>query len=234
MSRACYESFATSESKFDLYADLDTRDLPQMTNSNNVAFHGSEISVYGIGATDALSNLTDISGQVGAADTTNGTTGVAWLYEKVAAPNPNSPPGSGNAVSEMLYLVDAGDGGDAGQGGTRPFDWTILASIDLSGTSSGWFRLGIDIDALGNGIARFDNQFFNFTTALHSAPRQMLPNTLCATSAHFVVFAAHAGAIPAHSDPTTAAPPGFIGKTLAGNCRCEAHVGVRRPCELTA
>jgi hypothetical protein len=162
------ETFSTAQSKFDIFAYFDTRDFPQQSNAAGTLFRGSEISVYGIGSTEALNNLTDISGQVGVPDPSNGTTGVAWIYEKVAAPNPNDPPGPTNLVSEKLYLVDAGDGGDSGQGGTLPFDWTILATVDLSSTPSGWYRLGIDINSAGAGVARFNNQTFNFTTALHS------------------------------------------------------------------
>lgn len=168
---ASAETFNTKRSSFDIVAYFDTADLPQMVNNAAppVQFRGSEVSVFGIGSVDALNNLTDISGQVGVPDSANGTTGVAWVYEKVAAPNPANPPDPiTNAVSEKLYLVDAGDGGDAGQGGTVPFDWTVLATVDLSGTASGWHRLGINIDAAGNGVARYDNQTFNFTTALHS------------------------------------------------------------------
>ncbi len=164
------ETFNTARSKFDIFAYIDTRDFPQNSNATGTLFRGSEFTVYGIGSTEALNNLTDISGQVGGPDPTqNGTTGVAWIYEKVAAPNPNDPPGPTNLVSEKLYLVDAGDGGDAGLGGTVPFDWTILATVDLSSTPSGWYRLGIDINSAGAGVARFNNQTFNFTTGLHSA-----------------------------------------------------------------
>jgi hypothetical protein len=161
------ETFNTAQSSFDIYAYLDTRDLPQMVNNADppVQFRGSEISVFGIGNTEALSNLTDISGQVGVPDSANGTTGIAWIYEKVAAPTPSDPL---SPVSEKLYLVNAGDGGDAGQGGTIPFDWTILATVDLSNTTSGWHRLGINIGDGGAGVARFDNQTFNFTTNMHS------------------------------------------------------------------
>jgi hypothetical protein len=165
------ETFATAQSKFDLYTYFDTRPLPQMSNSTGTLFRGSEISIYGIGNIDAMASttdMTDLSGQVGVPDTTIGTTGIAWVYEKVAAPNPNNPPGPTNMVSEMLYLVDAKDGGDAGQGGSRPLYWTILAQIDLSSAASSWFRLGIDIDSLGNGVARFGDQLFNFTTALQN------------------------------------------------------------------
>ena len=162
------ETFPTSKSKFDIYAYFDTRPLPQNSNAQGTLFRGSEITAYGIGSTDALANLTDISGQVGVPDTQNGTTGVAWVYEKVAAPDPSAPTSPTNMVSEKLYLVDAKDGGDAGQGGTKAFYWTILAEIDLSNVPSNWFRLGIDIDALGNGTAQFGNQFYSFTTAQHS------------------------------------------------------------------
>ena len=162
------ETFNSARSKFDLFAYFETGNFPQNSNAAGTLFRGSEITVYGIGSTEALNNLTDISGQVGVADPSNGTTGVAWIYEKVAAPNPNDPPGPANLVSEKLYLVDAGDGGDSGQGGTLPFDWTILATVDLSSTPSGWYRLGIDINSAGAGVARFNNQTFNFTTGLHS------------------------------------------------------------------
>jgi hypothetical protein len=162
------QTFNTAQSRFDIFAYLDTQDFPQNSNATGTLFRGSENTVYGIGSTEALNNLTDISGQVGVPDPSNGTTGVAWIYEKVAAPNPNDPPGPANQVSEKLYLVDAGDGGDSGQGGTIPFDWTILATVDLSSTPSGWHRLGININAAGQGVARYDNQTFNFTTGLHS------------------------------------------------------------------
>jgi hypothetical protein len=164
------ETFATSQSKFDIYAYFDTRPLPpnEKSTTNNPQLPGSEMTIYGIGGTDAFANLTDLAGHVGIPDTSNGTTGVAWVLEKVVAPNPNDPQSPSNIPTEMLYLVDAKDGGDAGLGGARPMAWTILASIDLSTLASDWFRLGIDIDAQGNGVARFNNQFFNFVTAQHS------------------------------------------------------------------
>ena len=197
------ETFSTSESEFDIYAYFDTRDLPQMTNGAT-PFRGSEVSIFGIGSTDALSSLPDISGQVGVPDSQNGTTRVAWVYEKVAAPNPNDPLGPGNTPSEMLYLVDAGDGGDAGQAGTRPFDWEILASIDLASQPSSWYRLGIQVDALGSGLARFGDQLFPFTTELSSG-------------AFSVAYRenAHMGttAVPL----TILRPPTFVAPTLTGD-----------------
>jgi hypothetical protein len=159
------ETFNTTQSRFDIKAYLDTRDLPLMSNASGVNFRGSEITIYGIGGAEALCNLTDLSGAVGIADSANGFTGILWVYEKVG----ETGPGLGD-VSEKLYLVDANDGGDAGTGGAIPLDWTILATIDLSTTASGWFDLGISIDAAGNGTAYFDTQVFNFTTStdLHS------------------------------------------------------------------
>ena len=47
------ETFATAQSKFDLYAYFDTRDLPQMSNASGVQFRGSEISIYGIGSKES-------------------------------------------------------------------------------------------------------------------------------------------------------------------------------------
>jgi hypothetical protein len=164
------ETFATCESKFDIRAYLDTRDLPQMATgaTSPVPFRGSEVTIYGIGSTDSGVAMTDLSGQAGIPNSKNGTTGIAWVYEKVAAPDPSVPASPANMVSEKLYLVDAKDGGDSGQGGTTPLYWNIITAIDLSSTNSGWFRLGIDIDTAGSGVARFENQFFNFNTAQHS------------------------------------------------------------------
>ncbi|MCS7033714.1 MAG: hypothetical protein NZ561_06925, partial [Phycisphaerae bacterium] len=89
-----------------------------------------------------------------------GNTGVAWYYEKVGV----SPGGA--PVSEKLYLIDAKDGGNGNSaGGTEPFHWNVLATIDLSNTPSGWYNLSISVDAMGNGVATFNNQVFTFTTA---------------------------------------------------------------------
>lgn len=159
------ETFNTREMRFDVKAYFDTRNLPQMSNATGVTFRGSEISVFGLGAVEALNNLTDLSGAVGvtagtlpAGDSANGTTGIAWVYEKVG----ETGPGVGD-VSEKLYLVDANDGGDAQIGGNTPLDWTILATVDLSTIGSDWYDLGIAIDAAGNGTAYFGAQVFNFT-----------------------------------------------------------------------
>lgn len=161
---AAGETFNTGQARFDIKAYFDTRDLPLMYNASNVTFRGTEMTVYGIGNGDGLGNFTDLSGLMTAADSANGTTGIAWIYEKVG----ETGTGLGD-VSEKLYLVDANDGGDAGTGGVTPLDWTILATVDLSAVSSDWYDLGISIDANGNGTAYFNDQFFNFaTTGFHS------------------------------------------------------------------
>jgi hypothetical protein len=154
------ETFNTTASGFALSAYLDTNNLPLSSNASAVTFRGSEFTFYGIGSGDAFTNLADLSGQVGlgTATSANGTTGVAWVYEKVG----ETSVGAGD-VSEKLYLVDAGDGGQANSG--LGLDWTILQTIDLSSTASGWFDLGISIDALGNGIASFNGTDFPFVTS---------------------------------------------------------------------
>lgn len=154
------QTFAGS-GKFDLFAYFDTNDLPVSTNASAVAFRGSEISVFAYGSADSLTNLTDLSGQVGVGTgvSANGTTGIAWVYEKVGLPTSGTGP-----VSEKLYLVDANDGGNSNSLSTSPLDWTILQTIDLSATPSGWYRLSISVDAAGNGVATFNDQSFTFTT----------------------------------------------------------------------
>ena len=141
-------------------AYLDTNDLPVSTNAAALAFRGSEISIFGIGSADALNGLTDISGNVGLLTvvSANGITGLAWVYEKVGLPV------SGTGVSERLYLVDAGDGGNSNINGTGGQQWTILQDIDLSSSASGWFDLGITVDAAGNGVATFNGVSYIFST----------------------------------------------------------------------
>jgi Lamin Tail Domain/PEP-CTERM motif len=166
--------FGTSQGGFKIFAYLDTSDNPQSTNATNVPFLGSEVTIYGIGGADfngtSVRNLTDLAGNTGLAAQTlplaesiNGTTGVAWVYERTSI---NGTTGA----TQVLYLVDANDGGDSDVGGNTPLDWTILQTIDISGLASGWFDLGISIDALGNGVATFNNSLFGFTTStsLHS------------------------------------------------------------------
>jgi Lamin Tail Domain len=150
---------------FSIRAFLETADLPVQVNdaSPPVQFRGSEITIYGIGGGDTFTNLTDLDGSIGLspqalplADTANGYTGIAWIYERVGVPP------AGGSVSEKLYLVDANDGGDSDFEGNTPLDWVILATYDLSAAASAWHELSITIDAAGNGVAVFDGQSTNF------------------------------------------------------------------------
>lgn len=167
--------FGTTQGGFKIYAFLDTSDQPQNSNAAGTLFKGSEITIYGVGGGDMLTNLTDLGGNIGltagtlpAADSLNGFTGVNWVYEKTADHTPTG--GSLIPATQKLYLVDSNDGGDSQLGGNTPMDWTILQTIDISSLASAWFELGISIDAAGNGVATFNGTAFNFTTStnLHS------------------------------------------------------------------
>jgi hypothetical protein len=167
------QAFSTTQGAFGVYAFLETSPLPQQFTGSTTApvnFAGSELTIYGIGGLDGSVGLTDLAGNLGLAagvlpslDTSNGLSGVAWVYERTAA-NGATP------AKEILYLVDAGQGGDASQGGNTPLAWTILQSLDISGLASNWFNLGISIDASGNGVGYFNGNSYNFTTStnLHS------------------------------------------------------------------
>jgi Lamin Tail Domain len=157
--------YNTGVSNFAIKAFLETADMPVNSNAAGTQFTGSEVTIYGIGGGDTFTNLTDLSGAIGLAPQTlplaesaNGFTGIAWVYERTSI----TP--AGGAATEKLYLVDANDGGDSDVGGNTPLDWTILATIPLEADGSAWHDLSISIDALGNGVATFDGQVFNFTT----------------------------------------------------------------------
>jgi hypothetical protein len=162
--------FGTTQGAFKILAYLDTSDQPQNFNATNVNFTGAEITVYGIGGGDMLTNLTDLAGNIGinpvalpAAETANGYTGINWVYERTAI-------SGAIGATQTLYLVDANDGGDSDVGGNTALDWSILQTIDISGLASNWFELGISIDAAGNGVATFNGTDYAFVTStnLHS------------------------------------------------------------------
>lgn len=164
------QTFSTTQGGFKISAYLETSDLPQNTNSTGGNILGTELTVYGVGSGDALTNLTDLAGNMGiapvalpAAESANGTTGVAWVYERTAVNGATLP-------TQMLYLVDANDGGDSDLAGNTPLDWTILQSLDISGLTSNWFQLAISIDPAGNGVASFNGTDYAFVTStnLHS------------------------------------------------------------------
>jgi Lamin Tail Domain/PEP-CTERM motif len=156
------EAIFSNGGSFSLQVYFDTSNLPLSTNATGVPFRGSEETFFGIGSTDAFTNLSDISGGVNLNTSTvsaNGATGIHWYYEKVG----ETGAGLGD-VSEKLYLVDANDGGQSNADGPGGLDWTVLATIDLSSTPSGWYKLSLSIAPDGQGVAMFDNQTFNFTT----------------------------------------------------------------------
>jgi hypothetical protein len=167
--------FPSTAACFLIRAYLDTADLPVQSNNAvpPVQFQGSEITLYGLGGGDALTNLTDLTGAVGLSaatlpqtETANAFTGLAWVYERVGVT------ASGTGLSEKLHLVDANDGGDADLDGNTPRDWIILKTYDLSATASGWHDLSISLDAAGNGVATYDGQVTTFSvspTAHHAS-----------------------------------------------------------------
>jgi hypothetical protein len=165
--------FPTTAACFLIRAYLDTTDLPVQSNATAVQFQGSEITLYGLGGGDALTNLTDLTGNIGLSaatlpltETANAFSGVAWIYERVGVTSTNA------GLSEKLHLVDANDGGDADLDGNTPRDWLILKTYDLSSTASGWHDLSISLDASGNGVATYDGQVATFTvspTAHHAS-----------------------------------------------------------------
>ena len=162
--------FGTTQGGFKIFAYLDTSDQPQNSNAAGTLFKGSEITIYGVGGGDMLTNLTDLGGDIAvapstlpAADNANGFTGVNWVYERTADHTPTG--GALIPATQKLYLVDSNDGGDSELGGNTPMDWTILQTIDISGLASAWFDLGISIDAAGNGVATFNGTNFNFVTS---------------------------------------------------------------------
>ncbi len=160
-------TFAAGAQSFMVNAYIDTVDQPVSSAAGGASpFRGGEFSWFGLaGSIDgsAVSPLPNVSGQAGvsgAADSGVGNTGVAWYYEKL------SPPVGGGAVSEMLYLIDAGDGGNQNADALNltTDEWVILASFDLSSTPSDWYALGIMLDGSGNGLATFGTNQVVFTT----------------------------------------------------------------------
>jgi hypothetical protein len=141
---------------YDIVAYFDTANITVNSNVGGTLFRGSELTMFGLGSIDAFANLADLSTggilNLGTAVSANGATGIGWYYEKIG----ESALGLGD-VSEKLYLVNAGHGGNANVDSSSPVDWTVLATIDLSSTLSGWYRLSIALDGAGNGTASFND-----------------------------------------------------------------------------
>jgi hypothetical protein len=148
------ETFASGEGSFDLWVYFDTTDLPQNTNGSGTAFRGSEYSYFNLGGSDSVSNVSNLNGP-GFANTVNGSTGLLWVYEKTQPLNPSDTNPATNGVIEKLYLVDAGDGGPNDINNTN--EWTILQTIDLSTTPSGWYRLSLSVGEGGGELVGDEN-----------------------------------------------------------------------------
>jgi hypothetical protein len=202
---------------FNIMAFLDTNDIPINTTSTGTQFRGSEITVYGLGGGDALTNLTDLTGniQVGAGNiSAAGFTGLAWVYEKAGLT------GAGG-VSELLHLVDANDGGNSNSTHVSGLDWTILATFDMSTRSSNWYNLSVSVDAAGVGTASFDNNVVNFNTAAN------LAGTFYVGYRENLNLASGASGVPSYVRPATYAPIPEPG-TIAGLALAAGALGLRR------
>jgi hypothetical protein len=132
---------------YDLWVYLDTQ---------TYSVGGGESTTYGIvGTTDYLYSFPNpdvAAGFGGDAVTTNGNTGLGWVYQKETD---TSEP---DLMS--LSLCDFGPGGDSSNG-----TWNVITSISLTGQPSGWHRLKLSYNATTGAVhAEFDTQTFDFTT----------------------------------------------------------------------
>ncbi len=137
--------------KFDLYAYIDTSAL-----NTNQATVQSEATIYGIGTTDPFFGTPDPSGRLAFGSTSNGSTGIGWLIQRVEAPN-------NGGTTTLLQLIDMNNGGDSDP---AVGDWQIKQTIDLSNVGSDWHRLSITYDpATGAVTAGYDSQTFSLGAA---------------------------------------------------------------------
>lgn len=148
--------------KFEIYAFIDPRPFNNATANSTQ----SEATVYGIGTTDPLfatPNSADLlTGQPGTGgnitSSANGSTGLGWLIQRRTSNTDGT-----QSSAAVLQLVDFNDGGD-GVLADAP-DWNVIQTIDLTGASEGWHRLGIDYNpSTGDVVARYGDQTFNFST----------------------------------------------------------------------
>lgn len=135
---------------YDMYVYIDT-------TGYGATVTGGESTTYGIvGSTDPLYTFPNpdvAAGFGGDAVTTNGNTGLGWVYQKECD---TSEP---DLMS--LSLCDFGPGGDSSNGA-----WSIISSINLNGQASGWHRLKLSYNSATGAVhAEFDAQTFDFTTA---------------------------------------------------------------------
>ncbi|MDM8006674.1 MAG: lamin tail domain-containing protein [Phycisphaerae bacterium] len=115
---------------YDLWVYLDT---------TTYGVGGGESTTYGIvGTTDFVyrfPNPDSAAGFGGDVVTSNGNTGVGWVYQKETD---TSEP---DLMS--LSLCDFGPGGDSSNGPLTPADWDVKATLDMkeAGRGTGWYRL---------------------------------------------------------------------------------------------
>lgn len=135
---------------FDLWVYLDTSFAAWGSDV------GNESTTYGVMGTTNTSYFTpDPEGVIATAATTNGNTGLCWVYQKVKP--------DGGAATCKLFLMDAGPGGDS-----RPSAgvWQTHGVVDMTGAASGWYRLSISYDGTTGAVtANGAGQAFNFNTA---------------------------------------------------------------------
>jgi hypothetical protein len=131
---------------FDIYAYIDTEPLGITS-----AVKEWDVTTYGVGTTDAFFGSPDPTALfTTVAETSNGNTGVGWVYTREQTTN-----------FESLMLIDFNNGGNSLPAGA---DWTVLETIDLSSSPSAWHRLAIDYDPeTGEVVARFGDQVFTHT-----------------------------------------------------------------------
>ncbi len=165
----------------DLYVYLDTTPYdppgtpPPLTT-------GAESTTYGILGTtgmmianDEFPNPDSAAGMNGDIVTSNGNTGIGWVYTKETSTNNPDLPVNPLPYLMSLTLCDFGNGGDSSGDPLAvpppttprgPEDWKVIATINLAGQPSGWHRLKLSYNAAtGAAHAEFDTQTFDFTTA---------------------------------------------------------------------
>jgi hypothetical protein len=137
--------------KFDLYAYVETAGFGGTTNAAGPGtppvpaadLQDSEATVYGIGTTDGFFGTPDplnsLTANPNITSSTNGSTGVGWMIERVENFNNGNP-----TVSVNLLLIDFGDGGD---GVPEDREWAVMKRYDLTGQTADWHRLSIEVDA---------------------------------------------------------------------------------------
>lgn len=140
---------------FKISAYIETAPLGVSTGPAGIDW---EQSIYGIGTSDPVFSGFDSSGQLGLAQTGNGSTGLGWAIVRSVSVV------QGVAKTKTtLQLIDMGNGG-----GSVPAagEWQIKYSADLSDEPAGWRQLCIDYNPdTGDVTAKVDDQSISFQTS---------------------------------------------------------------------